>query len=153
MEPKEYFAALHARRHGALPIRHRDVSVPGWSPQQNKCHDNVDFWVKLNPHLRPVRGWMVLSEDASGHCLYEAHSIIEDNGELYDISIPGLLCHGIRFLKHSGSEEDFQAILKLNLNQVPYPQRTVEEFLADSATVAPDEDGEYDPINELESSF
>ena len=64
---------------------------------------------------------MILSEDASGRCWYEAHSVIEDADELYDITLRDQgECDPIRFLRHIGTEEEFFAVERIR-RQTAYP--------------------------------
>jgi hypothetical protein len=69
IDAKSYFASLHARRGAAERMIHQKVPHDGWSPETGKCHDNVNYWVNLNPHLRAIRGWMIVSEDEF-RCVY-----------------------------------------------------------------------------------
>jgi hypothetical protein len=125
-----YFAALHARRYRGEWMLHRKVSRDGWSPVTAGCHENVNHWVSLNPELKAVCGWMIVSEDESGQCRYEAHSVIEDAGRLYDITLRDQsACDGIRFLRHNGTAEEFSAVLQCNCrSHFIYPPFTDEEF-------------------------
>ena len=108
------------------------VSHDGWSPEASKCHENVDYWVKLNPHLKAVRGWMIVTEDESGRCIYEAHSVVEADGKLYDITLPNqAACVGIRFVRHRGTKDEFFEVLDNNRrSSVTYPPFTNDESLA-----------------------
>lgn len=70
---------------------------------RNRCHENVDRWVKSNPEHRAVRGWVV-----SGRCVVDAHSVICDrHGTLWDITFPDAAADGILFLRHRGTGEEF----------------------------------------------
>ena len=68
-----YFCSLYARRHTALPMRFRSVSIDGWSPDSARCHANVEYFVlhrqRLNHNIRAVRGWVIITEDECGRCL------------------------------------------------------------------------------------
>ncbi len=108
-------------------MTHRKVSFPDWSPERARCHDNVDNYVKLKLHCTAIRGWMIISEDADGQCLYEAHSVVEDAGKLYDITLKDQAeCDGIRFLRHHGPPEVFWAIERCH-KQILYPCLTPDE--------------------------
>jgi hypothetical protein len=125
-----YFAGLHARRYRGEWMLHRKVSGDDWSPEASKCHENVNHWVSLNPELKAIRGWMIVSEDESGRCRYEAHSVIEDAGRLYDITLRDQsACDGVRFLRHSGTPEEFLIVLEGNSrSHFVYPPYTDEDF-------------------------
>jgi hypothetical protein len=118
---ESYFAALHARLPTALPMRHRKVVTHSWKPNRSECHANVDYWADHNPPLRIVRGWMIVSEDQSGRCQFEAHSVIGDGQDFFDITLQDeAACASMRFLPHIGTEEEFRAIEKMH-RQVVYP--------------------------------
>jgi len=125
-----YFQSLYARRHSAARIRHRSVSIGDWVPERNRCHANVDHFVKLNQCSKAVRGWMIISEDANGRCWFEAHSVIEEQGELLDITLPDqAACNLIRFLRHVGTEEEFWKIaIDGGHRQMLYPPLTHQEL-------------------------
>ncbi len=108
-------------------MTYRKASSPDWSPKPNCCHENVNHYVKLNPHCTAIRGWMIMSEDADGQCLYAAHSVVEDAGKLYDITLKDQAeCDGIRFLRHPGQKEVFWAIERCH-KQILYPCSTPNE--------------------------
>ena len=115
-----YFAALHSRRHTAVSMHHRSVATDSWKPKPSQCHANVDCWVGLNPPLRAVRGWMIVSEDQTGRCCFDAHSVVGDGDEFFDITLVEAACAYIRFLPHIGREEVFWAVEKSH-RQVVYP--------------------------------
>lgn len=107
-EDVRYFNLFHSRRDTAERMLHRKVSFPGWSPEQSNCHKNVTHWVRLNPHLKAVRGWTIPSGAVSGRIRYEAHSVVEDAGKLYDITLPNQSeCDVLRFLRHLRADEEF----------------------------------------------
>jgi hypothetical protein len=65
----------------------------------------------------------------AGRCLYEAHSVIEENGVLYDITLrEDVACELIPFLRHIGTEEEFSK-MKDGRAQILFPPITVEEWL------------------------
>jgi hypothetical protein len=121
-----YFASLHSRRHAGKKMEHRKVSIRDWSPVPGQCHANVDFWVNHHPQLKAIRGWMIISEDDLGHCWFEAHSVIEEAGQFYDITLQDqTTCNQIRFLPHIGTPEQFWDIER-NYRQTVYPQPALE---------------------------
>lgn len=103
-ELERYFAALHARSHTARKLGYCAVSNPNWTPQPNHCHENVDYWVKAHPEAKAVRGWLIRATDGMGGYNYAAHSVIEEGGELFEIT-PG--CEGYPFVEHPGTEKEF----------------------------------------------
>jgi hypothetical protein len=65
--------------------------------------------VSHNPSVKPLRGWMVTRTDEAGRCLYEAHSVIEDDGVLYDITLrEDVDCERIPFYNTSALKKSFQ---------------------------------------------
>jgi hypothetical protein len=54
----ELAARLYERRGEAVAVRRAECEIgDDWTPQPSYCHENVDTWVKRNPHHRAVRGW------------------------------------------------------------------------------------------------
>lgn len=74
---------------------------------------------------------MIISEDANGRCWFEAHSVIEDQGELFEITLPDqTVCDLVRFLPHNGPEAEFWDIaIDVGHRQVLYPQPSDSELL------------------------
>jgi hypothetical protein len=108
-EVESYFSSLQSRLHQAEHMTRRKVGFEGWSPEPAKCHENVDYWISHNPTLRPVRGWMLSQEVVSGRCLYEAHSVIEEDGVLYDITLrEDVACELIPFCDTSARKKSFR---------------------------------------------
>ncbi|HXR16026.1 MAG TPA: hypothetical protein VN777_07405 [Terriglobales bacterium] len=104
-----YFADLCARLPAeAERVSFRQVSLEGWQPQRNDCHENVDFLVQHNPRYKPVHGWAV-----SGCYVLDAHSVVCDQqGTLWDITFPDLAEYGILFIRHRGTEQEFSKVRK-----------------------------------------
>lgn len=107
MSPMEtYFADLCARLQipGEIKVvRFLDVRnlLDGWA--RNRCHANVDALVAIDPQYGKIRGWVV-----SGGIQLDAHSLVADaQGILRDITFPDFAEHGIRFLTHTGSDDEF----------------------------------------------
>lgn len=99
----------------------RKVSIGDWTPKPNECHANVNALCARDPQLKAIHGWMIVSEDDTGRCLFEAHSVIEDAGELYDITLQDqAVCDAIRFLPHVGTEDKFWQIERV-CRQTIYP--------------------------------
>jgi hypothetical protein len=72
-------------------------------------------------NLKAVRGWIIGDEDMNGRRLFEAHSVIEDAGELHDITLPDqATCNTVDFLRHIGSDREFFAVEK-TCRQTEYP--------------------------------
>lgn len=106
-----YFAALHSRQNEARIMKHRVVSAPGWTPKPNCCHPNIAYCVELNPQLKPVHGWMIRARGWGDSCNYVAHSVFEEGGELYDITLAGQAeCDLYPFIRHVGTEAEFCAV-------------------------------------------
>lgn len=125
---EDYFASLHSRLHEAEHMQRRRVEFEGWKPEPAKCHENVDFWVSLNPNMKAVHGWMVISRYPDGRCIYNAHSVIEEDGALYDITLrEDVACEYIPFLRHVGIDEEFM-VLKEHHSQFTYPPISYDEW-------------------------
>lgn len=126
---ESYFSALHSRRDTARPMKHRAVSTPEWTPAPAKCHANVNRLVSSDPRLTAVRGWIIISESESGACYYAAHSVIEEGGELIDITLADQAeCDRYRFVEHIGLEDEFWAVEQIcRVVWYPYPVLTLDE--------------------------
>lgn len=125
-----YFGLLHGRRSTARRMMHRVVRRGEWIPERSQCHANVDAWVRFNPALRAVRGWMILCGDEGGRCNYIAHSVVGDAHEFGDITLADQAeCDGFRFLEHVGAEDDFW-LIENNHRQVFWPPLTAAEAAA-----------------------
>ena len=125
----KYFKRLYERRIEAVKVQFREVRFKGWQPVPNKCHDNVDHWVNCHTQSKAVRGWIFWPPDETGRCTFMAHSVVEENGELIDITPidENTPRKGLFFLTHLGSEAEF-ALMKTACSQVPYPPVTMVEL-------------------------
>jgi hypothetical protein len=97
----------------------------------NDCHGNVDRWIESHPGTKVVRGWLFWPPDAAGRYRFIAHSVVDENGDLVDITPidPNTLRQGLRFLRHEGTEKDFES-MKIVCSEVLYPPMTIEELQA-----------------------
>jgi hypothetical protein len=125
----EYFRRLYDRLPEALTVPFREVHLKDWKPALNDCHNNVDYWVKHSLGCTAVRGWIFWPADETGRCRFMAHSVVEEKGELVDItpidrSTPR---ETLLFLMHSGTEPEFEA-MKTGCSAVVYPPFTWEEW-------------------------
>jgi hypothetical protein len=121
-----YFQQLFERVNSAVKVPFREVRADGWEPKLGDCHRNVDFWVTQHPETKAVRGWLFWPTDETGRYRYMAHSVLDENGTLVDIT-PVDSRDGLLFLKHLGTEEDFSA-MKIPCAQVWYPPLTYAEW-------------------------
>lgn len=141
-EVESYLTSLQSRLHQAQHMTRRKIGFEGWNPEPAKCHENVDFWVRLNPNIKPVRGWMLSQGVVAGRCLYEAHSVIEEDGVLYDITLrEDVACELIPFLRHVCTEEEFSK-MRYERAQFLFPPITVDEWIEAQST--PIEEGGYE---------
>jgi hypothetical protein len=94
MTREEYAAEVVARIRDAVTVPVKPVVTGDWTPQPNDCHNNVDAWVRANPGLTAVRGWVIDS-----NCTLAAHSVVRDANEqlLVKISRPSTAkaCPGV----------------------------------------------------------
>jgi len=120
-EIRDYFTSL-CKRAGAdtaVPVSFVSVSDVGWVPSARACHANADRWASLKPARKVVRGWLIGATDGAGGYLFIAHSVVEECGELHDItpadSFPDVVPLKPEpprlFLRHEGSLESFDAML------------------------------------------
>ena len=85
-DSNEYFRQLLQRVDQAVKVPFRAVSHEGWQPEPNKCHENVDCWVKHHPQSSAARGWMFWPSVLPGRYEFRAHSVVEEDGGLFDIT-------------------------------------------------------------------
>ena len=107
---ESYFASLQSRLDEASRVPFKAVSIAEWLPLPSQCHKNVDYWIAGRLKSRRVRGWLTWGKDEAGSCLFIAHSIVDDNGILYDITPIDSNTPPLIFLKHIGSREAFDAM-------------------------------------------
>jgi hypothetical protein len=124
-----YFEELHKRVDSAVKVRFRAVELNGKEPRLNGCHDNVNSWVENHPGTKIVRGWLFWPPNEAGQYTFMAHSVVEENGQLIDITPfdRNTPRGGLVFLKHEGTEEDFEP-MKTVCSKVLYPPMTMEEL-------------------------
>lgn len=115
VQPVALAARLFERIDTAVHVRQLGDQFDNWTPEPGRCHDNVARWIKLNPHHRPVRGWLhapylTLPDIAR----FVSHSIIEtEAGKLMDITLPSTeWAHP--FLQHEGPDEEFMELVRNN---------------------------------------
>lgn len=133
MEDK-YFQGLLDRWHEVEIIEQRRVEAESWKPRRAWCHQNVDRWIELNPHLnlKPVRGWLIESEFAR-RWFFVAHSAVQDGNVLYDVTLRAELpvdsdLHTSRFLRHRGTDAEFFAHANVE-PQLWYPRISEAEWI------------------------
>jgi hypothetical protein len=124
-----YFQQLRERVNSAVAVPFREVQLNGCEIKLNDCHGNVDRWVKNHPEAKAVRGWLFWPSDGVGRYTFMAHSVVDENGQLVDITPldPNTPREGLVFLKHLGTEEDFSA-MKTRCPRVLYPPFTQDEW-------------------------
>lgn len=111
-----YFVRLCKRADSAsyTPVEVIAVSHGEWEPTATNCHANINRWVGLAANRKAVRGWLINGTDMAGGYTFAAHSAVEEDGKLYDIT-PADSFIDVRpqrelirrFLRHEGPEEIF----------------------------------------------
>lgn len=143
-DQNEYFRQLYDRLGTALKVPFREVSFGEWKPAPNKCHDNVDYWVRHHPGCRAVRGWIFWPAGGEGRNRFLAHSMVEDEGDLFDITpMDRNARESLLFLRHFGSDAEFDP-MKTDCAHVLYPPFTQEEWHENQAAPETDEEAEMD---------
>lgn len=130
---ESYFASLQSRLGEARRVPFKVVSIAEWQPQPSQCHKNVDEWIAGCHNCTRARGWLTWGKDETGSCFFIAHSIVDDNGILYDITPIAPNTPPLMFLKHIGSTEAFDA-MQPTWSSATYP------FVFD----LPEESGEFE---------
>jgi hypothetical protein len=107
MDLAECAERIFARRSEAVLPVNRAVSLPGWRPQPNQCHDNVLAWVSATPKHKHVFGYLLFDYRELGFWTLRPHSLVEfEDGTLVDIT-PRPTAQQHPFIRHLGSEEEF----------------------------------------------
>lgn len=109
-EIERYFQSLQTRLAEARLVSFENVSLADWQPKPSDCHNNVDYWTTRHVGCTRVRGWLTWGEDESGSCHFIAHSVVEQDGALYDITPIDPNTPPPRFVKHLGETEVFDAM-------------------------------------------
>lgn len=125
----EYFRGLYHRLSAAFKVPFQEVTFPGWHPKLNDCHANAKFWAANNAATTVVTGWLFWPPDIIGRCTFRAHSVIEENGQLIDITPidKNTPRDGLLFLRHVGKEDEFEQ-MKTVCAEVLYPPVTMDEW-------------------------
>jgi hypothetical protein len=114
-ETRSYFVSLCERANHPETVPFKVVGDGEWKPKSTFCHLNADHWESLEPGRKAVRGWLIWGPDPAGGCTFGAHSVVEENGELYDITphdCPSVDPEPPRlFLRHKGEKCVFDAML------------------------------------------
>ena len=129
MNYDSYFRELLERESEATGVPFRKVGYGEFEPKKNDCHNNVDYWVAHHPEVKAVRGWLFSGPGTDGRYNIMAHSVVDAAGVLVDITpIDGNTPReGLRFLRHHGSAEEFNA-MKGPFSQFFYPFIKFEEW-------------------------
>jgi hypothetical protein len=106
-----YFASLQTRIDEATLVPFRAVSVADWKPKPAECHKNVDCWNVGHENRARVRGWLTWGNDEFGSCHLIAHSVVDENAVLYDITPIDPNTPPPMFLRHIGEQESFDKML------------------------------------------
>lgn len=124
-----YFEALWlCRTHAVRPVRRTVVFRDGTAPRPSDCHANAARWASEDSETVPVHGWLVECDDGY-HLRLAAHSLVRDQeGTFIEITPTGP--YDLPFLVHSGTAEDFFALLPRS-NSIAWPvHQGVTEMVA-----------------------
>jgi hypothetical protein len=124
-----YFQRLLERVNSAVTVRFREVELREGEIKLNDCHRNVDRWIENHPETKAVRGWPFWPANEAGRYTFMAHSVVEENDQLFDITQldPNTPREALVFLRHLGTEEDFSA-MKTPCATVLYPPFNYDEW-------------------------
>ena len=140
MNYDSYFRELLERESEATKVPFRAVSHGDFEPKKNDCHNNVDYWVTHYPEVKAVRGWLFWGPGADGRYNIMAHSVVDEAGVLVDITPidENTPREGLRFLRHRGSAEEFNA-MKVPFSQFFYPFMSFGEWRESMSPVRDEE--------------
>jgi hypothetical protein len=117
-----YEAVICKKSRDAKVVPFKTVALGEWKPVVNKCHDNVNNWVRSTSGHFAVRGWVFYKQcfipaERTLGCEFTAHSVVRDEkGVLFDITP----VHderprpSMRFIPHPGDEDFFWKMEKSN---------------------------------------
>ena len=107
----KYFAELYLRLKEAKPVPVISVAIGDWRPVPRFCHENVDRYTEHQPGRSAVRGWVIGGTDGCEGYLLVAHSVVEEDNKLYDITPqdgePSGPLSPRWFIRHPGTKETF----------------------------------------------
>lgn len=82
---EDYAHSLVLRAGTATLVPREIVTLPGWQPEPNRCHDNAVQFADRMPGHSAVHGWLVF--DAFEPPYLVAHSVVQrPDGTLMDIT-------------------------------------------------------------------
>jgi hypothetical protein len=111
----DYELDICRRWTNAEKVPFKQVAISNWRPMESKCHENVDFWVHANASSRivAIRGWINSHIAIPNAIRLTPHSVVKGpHDKLFDITpfADERLRPHTRFVRHIGSEEDFNAL-------------------------------------------
>ncbi len=121
----ELAASLYACRDQARVVPFAARQSLTVKPQPHECHGNVDGWVAEHPECAAVRGWFIYDYALSAVPVvrFQAHSVLEENGRLVDIT-PNEARKRPPFLPHPDGNEMFDlAVSKRRIISVTHKLR------------------------------
>ena len=107
-EIAQFATELYQRRGEAVMLDFAAVTMEGWAPQQNRCHENVTIWCINNEGYEIVRGWLYFDFGGALPIVrFVAHSAVRaSDGKLYDIT-PQLAVNQYPFIPDNRSEDEY----------------------------------------------
>lgn len=109
--------------------------LPDWTvPEHPICHDVAAAWVASGRGGKVVHGWMYHAQSITGGLWFAAHSLVELDGKLRDVTYPRVrhLSTDPRFIGHPGEERDFLALVqgepRVPMIDIPVPGN-LQEFM------------------------
>jgi hypothetical protein len=113
---KSIAKSLYERRGTGKIVPYEPWAATGWTPSEHECHSNVERFVHENRDCKAVRGWWVFDYTYGpligrpAFWRFTAHSVIEDNGRLFDIT-PSRAEQRYPFIRHNGPKGEFEALI------------------------------------------
>lgn len=103
---------LYSKRADARVVRYEARQAADFEAYPHECHGNVDRWVASHPGSGCVRGWLIYDYALSAFPMvrFQAHSVLEENGRLVDIT-PVEVRERHPFLRHPDGNEMFDLLV------------------------------------------
>jgi hypothetical protein len=109
-EIQKYIVELFERRNEGSLVQQVQIKEGEWEPEFHECHKNVDFWCKVNPEYKPVRGWVFYAFDYEANFVwFLQHSVMRTPENILVDITPNNASDSYPFIIATESDDDFFA--------------------------------------------
>ncbi len=98
-------------------VPYAEPHEPGWSPAEQRCHENVAWWTSRHEGFTAVRGWLVFDFARASVGLipvvrFTAHSVLQGPDETLTDITPTRAIGRYPFVLHPGDPEEFVELVE-----------------------------------------